>query len=110
MRMLLPLVFLLPTAASGQGSAPARQEAPQAEPAPAAGRLSLDTPIETILADPAGKAILEKEMASLMAHPAFEQFKALSLKQLQPYSGGAITDEKLVMVEAALLAIGQGKP
>ena len=68
------------------------------------GVLNGDSPIEAIVADPVGNAILEKEMPKLLAHPGFEQFKSLSLRQLQPYSSGAITDEAIAKVEAALKA------
>ena len=67
--------------------------------------ISIDTPIEQILANPAGKAVLDTEFPGLAAHPAYEQFKAMSLKQLQPYSNGVITDEKLTKATADLAAV-----
>lgn len=79
---------------------------PQSASAPAAAAaLSIDTPIEAILAVPAGKAVLEKEMPTLLTHAMFDSFKSMSLKQLQPYSQGAITDDELARVDAALKAI-----
>ena len=99
MRVAVSLALLtVPAASLAQGAA-----APAA--APAAAGLSVESPIEAIVANPQGKAVLEKEMASLLAHPMFDSFKAMSLKQLQPYSSGAITDEKLAAVDAALKAI-----
>ncbi len=62
------------------------------------------TPIEAIAATPAGKAALEKNIPELLPHPAYEQFKAMSLRQLEPLSGGIITDQKIAAVEAALKA------
>lgn len=79
--------------------------APVEAAAAATARLSLDTPIETIIADDAGKAVITANFPEMTAHPAFEQFKAMSLKQLQPMSGGAITDEALAKAGAALAAI-----
>ncbi|WEK44051.1 MAG: hypothetical protein P0Y64_04255 [Candidatus Sphingomonas colombiensis] len=82
-------------------------QTPPAAPAPAkapATVLNGDTPIETIIADPAGKAVIDKDMPELQAHPAFAQIKAMSLRQVQPYAGGAITDELIAKVEADLAA------
>lgn len=86
------------------------QTAPAAAPAAGAAtattaKFTLDTPIETIAADPAGKAALEVAFPGMTAHPAYDQFKALSLKALQPLSQGAITDEQLKKAETELAAI-----
>lgn len=67
--------------------------------------LNLDTPIAEIAAAPAGKAVLDTQLPGLLTHPAYETFKAFSLKALQPYSNGLITDERLAAVEAGLKAI-----
>lgn len=102
MRPFLSLALLL--------SSPAlAQTAPAPAPAPVAEKLSIDWPIEALMADPVGKAVMDKEMPSLMSHPAYEQFKSMSLRQLQPYSGGAITDEKIAAIEAALEAASKAK-
>ena len=39
------------------------------------------------------------------AHPAYEQFKGMSLRQVQPFSEGQITDEMLKKIETDLAAI-----
>ncbi len=79
---------------------------PAPAPAPAAApKYTVETPLETIVADPAGKAVLEATMPALLAHPMFNQFKSMSLKDLQPMSGGKITDEALVKVGAALATV-----
>ena len=78
--------------------------APAAAAATSAG-LSLDTPIGEIAAAPAGKAVLDQQLPGLLTHPAYETFKAFSLKALQPYSNGLITDERLAAVEAGLKAL-----
>jgi hypothetical protein len=41
----------------------------------------------------------------LAAHPAYEQFKSLSLKAVAPFSQGLITDEMLAKIEADLATI-----
>lgn len=106
MCILLSLALMLSAAAQTQDAASATT--PQAKPSqPAHQALSVDSPIEAIMVDPEGKAVLDAEMPSLSAHPAYEQFKSMSLRQLQPYSGGSITDERLVAVQAKLAAIGR---
>jgi hypothetical protein len=75
-------------------------------PAPtAAAKYTVDTPLETIVADPAAKAVLDKDLPGLTTHAMFEQFKSMSLKQLQPMSGGKITDESLVKVGTELATV-----
>jgi hypothetical protein len=69
----------------------------------AADALSVETtPIEELVANPAAKAILDKDVPMLTSHPAFDQFKAMTLKALQPLSQGALTDEILATVQADL--------
>ena len=92
------------TAAVAPAGAGAGAVAPAAAAATSAG-LSLDTPIGEIAAAPAGKAVLDQQLPGLLTHPAYETFKAFSLKALQPYSNGLITDELLAAVEAGLKAI-----
>lgn len=70
---------------------------------------TLDTPIATIAADPAGKAILDQDLPGLTSHPLYGLFKGRSLKQVQPMSGGAITDERLVKTQADLAKLGDAK-
>jgi hypothetical protein len=101
MKLLFVAVALIASIA-----APSLAHAAPVEAAPmAASRLSLDTPIEQIVADDAGKAVITANFPDMMAHPAFEQFKAMSLKQLQPMAQGAITDEALAKASAALATI-----
>lgn len=94
-------------------AAPAFAQNQSVQPAPAApaagattaAKFNLDTPIETIVADPAGKAVLDADIPPLTSHPAFDQFKSMSLRALQPLSQGALTDELMKKVETDLAAI-----
>lgn len=75
-------------------------------PAPAvAAKFTVDTPLEAIVADPAGKAVIDANMPGLTTHQMYEAFKGMSLKQLQPMSNGKITDAGLAKVGAALAAV-----
>ncbi|MDP3853935.1 hypothetical protein [Phenylobacterium sp.] len=58
------------------------------------------TPVMDLVANPATKAVVDKHIPQLASHPAYDQFKEMTLKQLQPLSQGAITDEMLTAVQA----------
>ena len=71
----------------------------------AAAKFTLDTPIETIAADPAGKAVLDTDIPGTTTHPMYDQFKGMSLNQVQPMSQGALTDAAMAKVKTDLAAI-----
>jgi hypothetical protein len=71
----------------------------------AATAYSADTPLEVVVADPAAKAVLDKALPNLAKHPAFEQFKAMSLRQLQPYASDKISEQAVTEVDAGLKAL-----
>ncbi|WP_332818243.1 hypothetical protein [Sphingopyxis sp.] len=83
--------------------------APAPAPAPAApasdAKFNLDTPLQDIVADEKGKAVIEKHFPGMIALPEYEMFKAISLTQLQPYSNGKITDEMLAATAKDLAEI-----
>lgn len=100
-----PLAALgLAVAAVTVPAAVTAQDAPA--PAPAAA-FSIDTPIEALMADDRAKAVLTANFGGqdLSQHPAYDQFKALSLKALAPFSQGLITEEMLAKIAADLAAI-----
>jgi hypothetical protein len=103
MRVLVAVATVL-TSATPLAAQTTTAPAPAAAPA-AAAKYSIDTPIETIAADPAGKAVLDTVMPGVTTHAMYEQFKAMSLKQLAPMSGGKITDEGLAKANEALAAV-----
>lgn len=96
--LLLGAVALIAsiTAAHAQ-QAPATTAGVQASTA-----LSASTPIETLMASPIAKPLVLRNFPDLEKHPAYEQFKTISLRDLAPLSGGAITDEKIAAFEAEL--------
>lgn len=68
---------------------------------------TLDTPIEVLMADERAKAAVTKHFGGqdLTAHPAYDQFKTLSLNAVAPFSQGLITEEMLTNIAADLAAI-----
>jgi hypothetical protein len=83
-------------------TAPAVVTAQTTAPADA---LTIDTPIETLMADERSKAVVTKHLPGIDQHPAYEDFKALSLKSLAPFSQGMITAELLEKIAAELATI-----
>ncbi len=88
--------------------------AAQTAPAPAqdhahdehhAAHPTIDSPIEALVNDPATKAVLEKHLPGMDKHPAYGQFKGMTLRQVAPYSQGNITDEKIAAIDADLKAL-----
>lgn len=93
--------------AHAQPTSPASIPATAASPSVArSGKYSVETsPIETLAADPAARVLVAKHLPGLLEHPAYDTFKATSLKALQPFSQGHITDETLHALQADLDAL-----
>lgn len=70
-----------------------------------AAAFTIETPIEALMADERAKAVVATHIPGLDQHPAYDQFKALSLKALQPYSQGLISEELLAKIAVDLAAI-----
>lgn len=99
----LAAMTILTTAAQAQ-TAPA--PAPATTPAPATGaKFSLDTPLGDLAANPAAKAVLDKDLPGLTTLDSFESFKSASLNQVAPFSNGKLTPELLAKVATDLAAI-----
>lgn len=77
---------------------------PATATAPAA-RLNLDTPVETIMADPKGKAVMDANIPGLDAHPSYEMAKGMSLNQIKGYAPEQFTDARLTKISTELAAV-----
>jgi hypothetical protein len=95
-KLLAAAAFALAPLAAHAADAPAAT-------APAA-RLNLDTPIETIVADAKGKAVLDADLPGLSTHEHYDMFKSMSLKALAAYSP-KLTPELLAKVATDLAAV-----
>ena len=108
MKTAMFVAALMAAAPAFAQGAPAPTPAPAA-PAPAApasdAKFNLDIPLQDIVADEKGKAVIEKHFPGMIALPEYEMFKAISLSQLQPYSNGKITDEMLAATAKDLAEI-----
>lgn len=64
------------------------------------------TPIAVLLADPDARAILEEQLPAIARSDRLELFGEATLKSIQGYSRGTITDEVLARVDLELAALG----
>lgn len=96
----------------------AAEPAPSAEPprattepstvVPKASHFSLDTPIADLIADPAAKAVIDRDMPGLSTDENLSKMQALSLRRLAPLSGGQMTAELMNTLAFDLAALGGG--
>ena len=63
---------------------------------------TLDTPIETIAADPFGAAVINKDVPGLLTDPSYGVFQGMSLNSVASLSRGQLTKEMLTQTEADL--------
>lgn len=104
--VLLPVLVALTAAPLAAQTAPAPAVTTTSTTTTAStAKFTLETPIETIAADPKGKAVLDTDLQNITAHPMYDQFKSMSLAQVQPMSQGALTDAALAKVKVDLEAI-----
>jgi hypothetical protein len=73
-------------------------------------RFTLDTPVERIAADPAGGAVLRRDLPGLMSSTSYIMIEDMSLSQIASISSGRITREKLNVLEADLAALSPRDP
>lgn len=76
-----------------------------AVPAASTLKLTADTPIETIAADAKARAVLDAVFPGMTTHAMYEQFKSMSVKQLQPMASDKITEAGIAKLEAELAAL-----
>lgn len=102
----IPLAALgLAAAALTAPAFAAEDDAATTTTAAAAAAFTVDMPIEALMADERAKAAVLATLPDLDQHPAYEQFKAMSLTAVAPFSQGMITEEVLAKIAADLAAI-----
>ncbi|KUR76005.1 hypothetical protein [Novosphingobium sp. FSW06-99] len=78
---------------------------PPAAPVAPAAKFTLDTPIETLVADPRAKTVLDTNLPGLTTHPQFDQFKSMSLTALSGFAPDKLTPDKLDKVKTELASL-----
>jgi hypothetical protein len=91
---LVGLTLALTTVAGAMAQTPA----PAA--AAAAAKPSVEsTTIGDLLANPATKAVLAKDMPGLLTYDGLDQIKGMTLRAVEPYSEGKVDDAMLTTVQ-----------
>ena len=67
--------------------------------------LSMDSKIGDILANPKGKAVMDKHLPGFSANPQMAMAKGMSLKMVAPMSGGKITPAILKAIDEELKTV-----
>jgi hypothetical protein len=81
-------------------AAPAFAQTPPPIPA-APGAPSVETtPIGDLMANPAAKAVLEKDLPKLVTYDGLDQIKDLTLRGISVYPQAELDDAKLKMIQA----------
>lgn len=80
--------------------------APAPAAAPAAQRFSINTtPVSALMANEAAKAVIDRHLPGFSTHPMIGQAGPMTLKQIQGFTQGAITDAMLAGIETDLAAL-----
>ena len=93
------------TAPAQDHSAHAGHAGHAAPAAPAAARPTIDSSIKDLLANPATAAVVEKHLPGVGQHPALPQFQDMTLAQVAPMSGGAVTPAIVTAIDTDLKAL-----
>jgi hypothetical protein len=81
------------------------QTPPPAAPAPAAARPTIASSIKDLLANAQTRAVVEKHLPGVSQHPSLPAFQDMTLAQVAPVSGGAVTPEIIAAIDADLKAL-----
>ncbi|MBX9616639.1 MAG: hypothetical protein K2X25_13670 [Caulobacteraceae bacterium] len=89
-------------------TAPAQSHAGHAAAPAAAAKPTINSSIKDLLAYPATAAILEKHLPGVSQHPALPQFQDMTLADVAPLSGGAISATVITAIDADIKALPAG--
>ena len=92
------------TAAFAQ-TAPAQDHAAHAGHDEHAARPTIESSIKDLLANPETAAVVEKHLPGVSQHPALPQFQDMTLAQVAPMSGGAVTPAIIEAIDTDLKAL-----
>ncbi len=96
---LLGLTLALTATAGALAQSNTTADAPAPAAAPAAKPSVESTPIGDLLANPATKAVLAKDMPALLTYDGLDQIKGMTLRAIEPYSEGKVDDALLTTVQ-----------
>jgi hypothetical protein len=74
-------------------------------PASAAALPTVASPIKDLLANPATAAVMEKHLPGVAQHPMLPQFQDMTLSDVAPMSGGAISPATIQAIDTDIKAL-----
>lgn len=92
------------TAAVAQ-TAPAQDHSAHAGHEAHAARPTIESSIKDLLANAETAAVVEKHLPGIGQHPALPQFQDMTLAQVEPFSGGAVTPAIIAAIDTDLKAL-----
>lgn len=104
MKLIPALVVAIALALPTAQPALADQQPPAAVAAPAA-KYTLDTPIETLVADPRARLVFDSDLPGLTKHPQFDTFKSMSLTALAGFTPDKLPPDRLDKVKTELASL-----
>lgn len=102
---MLAALATLSLAVPAHANPPSSASTPGAAPTAPATKYTLDTPIETLVADPRARTVLDTDLPGLTSHPQFEQFKSMSLTTLSTFAPDKLTPDRLAKVKTELASL-----
>ena len=100
------LLLAVAAATATIAAAPVFAIDPPAAATPAAHKMSTaDSTIGDLLDNPDAKAVLMKHVPALAGNAQIEMARWMTLKQIQPMAGDALSDEVLAKIDTDLAAI-----
>ena len=106
-RTVAASLAVLALAAAGGASAQSHehnhgQAAPAAPATAPAARPTINSSIKDLLTNDQTRAVVEKHLPGVSQHPARPQFEDMTLAEVAPLSGGAVTPEIIAAIDADL--------
>ena len=101
----LKLAAALVLALTGAEAALAAPPPPPSAATAAHGRLSIDTPLTDLMADPRTRKVMDRHLPGVKDNPHYAMIEGMSLRELAPMSQGKLTPEALAKIEAELQAV-----
>ncbi len=111
MQAAVAVAAMISGAVNAQTPAPTGTQtlAPTRAPAPASADVmtSADTPIGELLDNPQSRAVLAKDLPTLLKSDQIDMARGMTLRAIQNYAPDDITDAKLATMDADLAALNK---
>jgi hypothetical protein len=101
MKLLLAGIAVLSLSLSAAATASAQDMTPAVKSGPP----SVDWPIQDLVADPALKAVVDKDLPGIETNQYWDMIKAMSIRGISKFEQAHIDEAKLTAIQADLAAV-----